>query len=158
MDFGCYGANIMTSLLNGERPLSVTAITKTYKPEIYKEVEDDASILVNYENSLGIIQASWNWPFNRKDMEIYGQTGYVKTHNDTEMQVRNKVKEQRLSLDTAMVEQDPFIYFKKVIRGEIEVPDYGLYSLENNLLVVEILEAALLSAKSGETIYFNDQE
>ena len=23
------------------------------------------------------MQASWNWPFDRKDMEVYGQTGYV---------------------------------------------------------------------------------
>lgn len=158
MDFGCYGANIMTALKNGKRPLSVTAITKTYKPEIYKEVEDDATILVNYENSLGVIQASWHWPFNRKDMEIYGETGYVKTKNDTEMQVRNKESEKNLSLDNSTVEQDPFIYFKKVIRGKIEVPDFGLYSLENNLLVVEILEAALQSAKSGETIYLTNQE
>lgn len=158
MDFGCYGANIMTALLHGERPVSVTAITKTYKPKIYKEVEDDASIMVNYENSLGIIQASWNWPFNRKDMEIYGETGFIKTENDTKMQVRKNETEQELNLDPAMVEQDPFIYFKKVIEGEIEVPRYGLYSLENNLLVVEILEAALRSAKSGETVFLTKQE
>lgn len=158
MDFGCYGANIMTALKNGERPVSVTAITKTYKPEIYHEVEDDATILVEYENSIGVIQASWNWPFNRKDMEIYGQTGYVKTVNESAMEVKNKETQQDLNLDTSLVENDPFIYFKKVNRGEIKVPQYGLYSLENNLLVVEILEAALLSAKTGETVNLARQD
>ena len=29
------------------------------------------------DSSQGIIQASWNWPFDRKDLEIYGRTGYV---------------------------------------------------------------------------------
>lgn len=158
MDFGCYGANIMTALKNGERPVSVTAITKTYKPEVYKEVEDDATIIVNYENSIGIIQASWNWPFNRKDMEIYGETGFVKTANDAKMQVKNKETEQDLELETSLIEQDPFLYFKKVIRGEIKVPPYNLYSLENNLLVVEILEAALFSAEKRETVNLSKQD
>jgi predicted dehydrogenase len=40
-----------------------------------------------------------------------------------------------------------------VINGEIKVPPYGLYSLENNLRVVEILDAARESAETGETVY-----
>ena len=34
-DFGCYGANIATWLLDNERPLRVTAVTQRHKPAIY---------------------------------------------------------------------------------------------------------------------------
>ena len=34
-DFGCYGADLMTWLMHGEKPLAVTAITRHYKTNIY---------------------------------------------------------------------------------------------------------------------------
>ena len=34
-DFGCYGPNLMTWLMDGEAPLSVTAVTKRMQPENY---------------------------------------------------------------------------------------------------------------------------
>src|SRR5262252_3461358 len=78
-DFGCYGADLMTWLMNGERPQTVTAVTQQIKPEVYPKVDDEATIILTYPKAQAIIQASWNWPFDRKDMEIYGQTGYVIT-------------------------------------------------------------------------------
>src|SRR5215470_8240270 len=76
-DFGCYGANQITWLMKGERPSSVFAVTQQIKPDIYPKVDDEATIVVTYPKAQGIIQASWNWPFGRKDMEIYGQHGYT---------------------------------------------------------------------------------
>jgi hypothetical protein len=38
--------------------------------------------------------------------------------------------------------------------GKTEVEEFGLYSLENNVLVVEILDAARTSAQQGKTFYF----
>ena len=72
-DFGCYGADLMTWLMNGERPQTVTAVTQQIKPEIYPRVDDEATIVLTYPKTQAIIQASWNWPFDRKDMEVYGQ-------------------------------------------------------------------------------------
>lgn len=71
IDFGCYGANLMTWLLKGERPISVTAVTHQDKPDIYKNVDDEASIILQYPKAQCIIQGSWNWSFARKDMEVY---------------------------------------------------------------------------------------
>ena len=34
-DFGCYGANLMTWLMDNQRPIKVTAIAQTDKPQIY---------------------------------------------------------------------------------------------------------------------------
>ena len=74
-DFGCYGADLMTWLMDGQRPQTVTAVTQQIKPEIYSRVDDEATIILTYPKAQAIVQASWNWPFDRKDMEVYGQTG-----------------------------------------------------------------------------------
>jgi predicted dehydrogenase len=162
IDFGCYGANLMTYFMNGEEPISVTAITRQFKPEIYPKVDDEATIIVNYSNSQCIIQASWNWPFSRKDMEIYGDKGYIIAVDQTKMRLRNPNSknnvEQMITVkpkDIAVYE-DPISYFVDAIKGKITVPKNGLYSLENNLVVVKILEAARKSAKSGKTVLLNN--
>jgi predicted dehydrogenase len=158
VDFGCYGANLMTYLMKGQEPIAVTAVTRQYKPAIYPKVDDDATIIVDYPDAQCIIQASWNWPFARKDMEVYGQTGYLISANNTDMRMRNKVIKQersiKLTAEEVGVYTDPFAYLSDVIRGKIQVPKNGLYSLENNLLVVRILEAAKESAKTGKTVKF----
>src|SRR6266404_4120211 len=86
-DFGCYGADLMTWFMEGQRPVSVFAMTQHIKPEIYPKVDDEATIVVTYPKAQGIIQASWNWPYNRKDMEIYGQNGYVLVPRGNELRV-----------------------------------------------------------------------
>ena len=87
-DFGCYGADLMTWLMDGQRPLTVTAVTQTIKPEIYSKVDDEATIILTYPKAQAIVQASWNWPFGRKDMEVYGQTGYAITVQGNDIRVR----------------------------------------------------------------------
>lgn len=157
VDFGCYGANIMTYLMQKEGPLSVTAVTQHLQPDVYRKVDDEATIIVTYPTSQAIIQASWNWPFGRKDMEVYGVDGYVITSDNTNMRIKNRqIKdEQKLKVDTSDVHvySDPFAYFADVIRGSITVPEFGLYSLENNVRVVQILDAARESARTGRTVY-----
>lgn len=156
VDFGCYGANLMTSLTNGQKAVSVTAVTRQFKPEIYPKVDDEATIIVSYPESQCIIQASWNWPFNRKDMEIYGDTGYIFAENKTEMKIRGKnvsTEEQiKVTSNDVSVYEDPFSYFADVIHQKITQPEYGLYSLKNNVEVVRILDAARESAKTGKTV------
>jgi len=156
IDFGCYGANLMTGLMKNQKPVSVTAVTKQYKPDIYPKVDDDATIIVNYAKAECIIQASWNWPFNRKDMEIYGDSGYIITIDNSNMRVRNKIKPVETPVMVTAkdidVYEDPFTYFYDVLKGKIIVKPTDLYALDNNVRVVEILEAARESAKTGKTI------
>ena len=157
IDFGCYGANLMTWLMDGQEPLSVTAVTRQFKPAIYPQVDDEATIIISYPTAQCIIQASWNWPQSRKDLEVYGETGYVIAADHQNMRTRfgeSPEQSYRTENNLHIPEADPFIYFSAVIRGKIKIPPYGLYSLENNLLVVRILEAAKLSAKTGRTIKF----
>jgi len=158
IDFGCYGANLMTYLQKGEEPVSVTAVTQHFKPSVYPKVEDEATIIVTYAKTQCIIQASWNWPFGRKDMEIYGDAGYIVAVNNNDMRLRNgKMKDELVTRVTAKdidVYEDPFSYFADVINGKIKMTKYDLYSLENNVMVVKILSAARESAKTGKTVKF----
>ena len=156
VDFGCYGANLMTALTKGQSPISVTAVTRQFKPDVYPKVDDEATIIVSYPESQCIIQASWNWPFSRKDMEIYGDAGYIYALNKSDMKIRNEdmkteTKEKITSNDIPVYE-DPFAYFADVIHKNIVQPEFGLYSLKNNIEVVKILDAARESAKTGKTV------
>jgi predicted dehydrogenase len=157
IDFGCYGANLMTYLMNGEQPISVTAVTQQFKPAIYPKVDDEATIIVTYSSAQCIIQASWNWPFGRKDMEVYGQTGYVITVNNSSMRLRAKPDSMEHSRQVTSKEvavyEDPFSYLADVVHNKIKVPENGVYALKTNVTVVRILEAARESAKSGKTVY-----
>jgi len=158
VDFGCYGANLMTYLTQGEEPVSVTAVTRQFKPDIYPKVDDDATIIVSYPESVCIIQASWNWPFSRKDMEIYGENGYIISENNSDMRLRNRESGKELNKKATskdiVVYEDPFTYFKGVIRGNIKISRQDPYSLENNVIVVRILDAARESARTGKTIMY----
>jgi predicted dehydrogenase len=155
MDFGCYGANLATWLMNGVEPLTVTAVTQQIKPEIYSAVDDEATIILKYPNAQAIIQASWNWPFSRKDIDVYGRTGAVHALDGRNMRIRKEgeAQERTLVLERNRAPMDdPFAYFAAVVRGEVRVGDRDLSSLENNVTVMRILEAAKQSAASGTTV------
>ncbi|MCJ8166624.1 Gfo/Idh/MocA family oxidoreductase [Pontibacter sp. E15-1] len=154
-DFGCYGANLITWLKKGERPTAVTAVTQTNKPELYPKVDDEATILLQYPKMQGIIQASWNWPFARKDMEVYGRTGYVYSDNRTDLRYRlsEKQSEQHEKLaERPAPYDDPFALLAAVVRHKITLAPHDLSALENNMVVMEILEAAKESARTGKTV------
>ncbi|WP_077919822.1 Gfo/Idh/MocA family protein [Spirosoma sp. 209] len=152
-DFGCYGANLSTWLMRGQRPTSVLAVTQQIKPDIYPKVDDEATIVLTYPTAQAVIQASWNWPYARKDMEVYGQTGSVFTLDKSRMRIRRTEKEAEQALEapaTAAPAADPFAYLAQLLRGQTK-PD-ELTSVENNLIVMEILDAARQSAKTGKAV------
>ncbi len=151
-DFGCYGANLMTWLMDDARPLSVTAVTQRIKPEVYPKVDDEATIILEYPKAQAIIQASWNWPFDRKDMEVYGRTGQALTVGQNGLRVRLQGKpEETRRIPSLSGPGDDFLrYFASVVRGETKPS--GLSSLKNNLVVTEILDAARRSAATGRTV------
>ena len=157
-DFGCYGVNLMTWLMKGEKPLSVTAVTQQLQPENNPKVDDDATIILKYADANAIVQASWDWPMGRKDMEIYGLKGAIYADSGQDLRVRiaegySDYSEEVYKLeDRAAPYNDPFSFFAKVIRNEIQLKPYSLSSLENNMMVMEILDAATKSAKTNKTI------
>ena len=153
-DFGCYGANLMTWMMDNQRPLAVTAITSRFKPQIYPRVDDEGSILVEYPGAQGIIQGSWNWPFSRKDFEVYGERGYAIAVGGSMLRVRmpgQRDEETHATLPKLPAdERDSVSYLASVVRSKRKPT--GLSSLENNMIVTEILTAARESAATGKTI------
>jgi predicted dehydrogenase len=153
-DFGCYGADLMTWLMDGRRPDTVTAVTQQIKPEIYPRVEDEATIVLTYPKAQAILQASWNWPFGRKDMEVYGRTGYVITVARDDIRVRRNEndREEQVSAKPLPAPYDDSLRYLRAVLMEGAKPD-DLSSLETNVTVVEILDAARRSAATGKTIH-----
>ncbi len=153
-DFGCYGADLMTWLMDGQRPETVTAMTQQIKPDVYPRVDDEATIVLTYPRAQAIVQASWNWPFSRKDMEVYGQRGYVVTVQRDAVRVRRGGEESQEELVTAKPLPPPYDNSLSYLRAVIidGVQQDGLSSLETNLTVMEILDAARRSAASSKTI------
>jgi predicted dehydrogenase len=147
-DFGCYGANLMTWMMDNQRPVAVTAITQQFQPDVYPRVDDEATILVEYAKAQGIIQASWNWPVGRKDFEVYGERGLAIATGGNGLRValpnerEHAVTPEPLPPD----ERDPISHLIAVVRGQRK-PN-ALSSLENNLIATEILEAARRSART----------
>lgn len=154
MDFGCYGADLATWLLGGKRPDKVYAVLQHNKPDIYTKVDDDATITLSYPGVTVQIMASWCWPYNRKDMYVYGMDGYLYQETPRRMSGligRNRLEPMELEPLKAPVDNS-FRFLRAAVRGEITVPEYDLSSLETNMIVVEILDAAVRSGKSGKAV------
>ena len=163
-DFGCYGVDLATWFMHGELPLTVSAVTLHDKPEIYPKVDDDATIVLTYPHAQVIAQGSWNWPFDRKDMEVYGAKGYVDTvyldssHGE---QVRVRLpgeREDHIDKAPALApaESNSLSYLVAVMNGSLK-PVHDLTSLDTNVVVVRILDAARRSAATGRTIRLADE-
>ena len=158
MDFGCYGANLMTWLQKGKRPLTVTAVTQQLQAENNPKVDDDATVILRYDDANAILQPSWDWPIGRKDMEIYGLRGAIFSDNRHQLRVRMAEGYDGFHETTYTLEErpaplnDPFALLAAVVKKEITLAPYDPSSLENNMVVMEILDAARLSAKKGKVV------
>jgi glucose-fructose oxidoreductase len=158
-DFGCYGADLMTWLMDGRAPNTVTAVTQHLQPSIYTHVDDEATILITYPKSQAIFQASWNWPFDRKDMEVYGENGYAITVKRDNLRLslpKQEAEELVLAKPVPAPMDDPISYLRAVILENLK-PE-GPSSLETNLVVTEILDSARKSAATGKTIHLEKEK
>lgn len=158
-DFGCYGADLATWMMHGELPTTVTTVTLHIKPQIYPNVDDDSTIILTYPHAQAIIQGSWNWPFDRKDMEVYGAKGYVDTlYQDGAPGIKLRIRlpgDHVEHIEDAPALKPPYDnslnYLTAVLNGSLK-PDHDLTALDTNVTVVRILDAARRSAQTGRTI------
>ncbi|MBK0379188.1 Gfo/Idh/MocA family protein [Mucilaginibacter segetis] len=152
-DFGCYGADLMTWLMDGQKPVAVTAVARHLKPQTYPKVEDDVNVIVEYPTATGIIEASWNWPFSIKDLEVFGDMGYI--HALDKNNFITKIRDNRsLSMvaDTLAAPMDnPVSYLHMVLNNRLMgINDRS--SLKYNMIVMQILDAAKRSVAEGKRI------
>jgi len=152
MDFGCYGADLVTWMMEGKRPTSVLAVTQNFQPEVYTKVDDEATIILTYPQAQAVIQASWNWPHGRKDMDIFGQNGSMRlpSRDSLFMQIADEPEGKLPTPALADPNADSLSYLVAVVHGKIQPS--GLSSLEVNMVVTEILDAARESARTGKRV------
>ncbi len=125
------------------------------QPDSYPKVEDEATIVLTYPNMQGLVQASWNWPISRKDIEIYGENGQVICRDRQLIEFRQNPNAPVRSSKLATLNppyDDPFSYFAAVVNHEISLQPHEPSALANNLLVVEVLDAAIRSGTQGRTV------
>ncbi len=158
-DFGCYGADLLTVMMHGAAPLSVTAVAQTDKPRLYPHVDDDATVILRYPSAQGVLMPSWDWSFARKDMEVYGTGGTAITVGPDRIRTRyhaaphteSPAETQSAAPPLPADRRDSLSYLAAVLHGEI-VPDGDLSALDTNLVVMQILDAARQSAATEQTV------
>jgi predicted dehydrogenase len=152
MDFGCYGADLVTWLMDGERPTSVFAVTQHLQPKLYPKVDDDATIVLTYPRAQAILEPSWDWPYGRKDMDIYCEKGALRLPGKDAVFLRlgDGPEAPIAAPELTSPNSDALSYLAAVVRGEIKPS--GLSSIETNMVVTEILDAARESARTGKRV------
>jgi predicted dehydrogenase len=155
VDFGCYGAVLSTWLMNGERPLSVTASGSHLKPRdafngLYQRVDDDATIVLTYPGATSVIQASWNWTHDLKEMDVFTANGSLHAAKWDALTIREENKPAQEVAPSAKAPhlENEWTYLTRVIRNQCEVDP--LSSLEYNVIVAEILDEARRQIKAAD--------
>jgi len=154
MDFGCYGAEL--SLWLKGRPTRVYATTRKMKVEQNNKVDDDATIVLDYPDATAIIEASWDWPYTKDQVEVFGPKGSLLARHNT-LQYRSADARgpnvapdgESVTLDALPKEtSNPISYFVDCIRNNKPIEDP--VSARLNVQVMEILDAARESARTGK--------
>src|SRR6266853_2979625 len=154
MDFGCYGAE-WSIWLKG-RPTRVYATTRKLKVEQNNKVDDDATIVLEYPDATAVIEASWDWPYSKDVVAVYGPKGSLLARHST---LHRRLAETRgpdvppdgesLTLEALPKEaSNPISYFVDCIRNDKPIEDP--VSARLNVQVMEILDAARESARTGK--------
>src|SRR5438270_4445936 len=156
IDFGCYGAE-WALWLKG-RPSRVYARTLRLKTNQHNRVDDDALIVLEYPDATAIIQASWDWPYDKGQVGVYGPKGSLLATQDKLFYRPGAVPGDKLMpfgkpADLQPVPHEtsnPIAYFLDRIRNNKPIEDP--VSAKLNVGVVEVLDAAKESIRTGHPV------
>jgi predicted dehydrogenase len=154
MDFGCYGAELSVWLKG--RPTRVYATTRKMKVDQNNKVDDDATIVLDYPDATAVIEASWDWPYNKDSVEVFGPKGSLLARHNTLQGRASDAHGANVAPDGESVTLDalpketsnPVAYFVDCIRNNKAIEDP--VSAQLNVQVMEILDAARESARTGK--------
>ena len=157
VDFGCY--NALWSLWYMGRPESVYAAAVHLRPETFPKVEDSATLVLKYKNGINVFEGSWDLPRSFQDLEIFGSSTVLDGSlnrgsiymTQQKVEMRNGRETREVPLTALPAEKaDPIAFMVDAIRNN--KPIEGITALEINLEVVEIIEAAKESIRTGRTV------
>jgi predicted dehydrogenase len=148
MDFGCY--NALWSLWYLGRPESVYARVNHLRPQVFPKVEDNADLVLNYKNGVGIFEGSWDLPRSYQDLEVFGLRGSVYMQNRSVEEQHGREKKAVDIAPLAPEDSEPVAYMTSRMRAN--KPIEGMTALGINVAVVEIIEAAKESVRTGKAV------
>lgn len=160
VDFGCY--SVLWSIWLKGKPESVFATALHMKPEMFPKVEDHATIILNYKDATAIFEASWDLPPRPPSgNELYGLSGSI-TASGRRIELRKPggrpasggrggAESQEVPVTPLPPERsEPIAYMVHCLETKQTVD--GLSSLDLNVAVNEVLDAAKLSIKTGRAV------
>src|SRR5437667_7244550 len=156
MDFGCYGAE-WALWLKG-RPTRVYATTRKLKAGQHNNVDDDATIVLDYPDATVVVEASWDWPYNMDRVYVFGPKGSLLARRGdlffrsaSDQKTQPTPEGEPVTLSTVPHEtSNPIAYFLDCIRNNKPVEDRLTSTL--NVQVMEILDAARESVRIGRAV------
>jgi len=156
VDFGCY--NALWSLWYMGRPESVYAEVIHLRPETFPKVEDSSTMVLKYRNGINIFEGSWDLPRSFQDLEIFGSSGAPDNLTRGSISMTQQKVELRTGRDSKELplaplppeKADPVAFMVNAIRND--KPIDGITALDINVGVVEIIEAARESIRTGRAV------
>jgi predicted dehydrogenase len=149
VDFGCY--NALWALMYLGRPDTVFAHTNQLRPQEFPKVEDNSTLLLSYKGGVAIIEGSWDLPRGFQDLELFGLGGSIYMKNNSVVVQKGRGKPEEAPLKPLGPEAaEPIAAMIHAI--ETKTAPSGMTGLDLNIQVVEILDAAKQSLKSGRAV------
>ena len=154
VDFGCY--SILWSLWLKGRPERVYTSVLHLKPELYPKVEYNATIILNYSDGVAIFEASWDLPPRPPSgNEIFGRNGSIVMGRPIELRKAGRgggqAQPEQIKVEPLPPERSGAIAYL-VNRLSTKQPLEGMTTLDINVQVQEVLEAAKMSVKTGQAV------
>jgi predicted dehydrogenase len=150
MDFGCY--NALWALWYKGRPENVYATSNHLRPDEFPNVEDTSVMVLSYKDGVGIFEGSWDLPRGFQDLEVFGFAGSLHTTGAVEVALR-KGTEPEVKIDVPALAPEmagPTEYLTYCIKNNKSVE--GMVALDINVGVIEVIEAAKMSIKTGQAV------
>lgn len=152
VDFACFGVHLALWLV-GRPPSRVFAQSQSIWPEEHRGIDDQATLLLDFERVQAVVEASWCWPNEVKDLELIGSHGYLRTgragtYELGEMDLGAPV-ERRTAPPLTGALTDAWTQLAAAASGLVPDP---LYGLDLSLGVASVLEAARRSVGEGAAV------
>ncbi len=149
MDFGCYGSLLARWFMG--RPDSVYAYSLHLRPEEFPKVEDHAVMVLAYKNGVVILEATWDLPGGQTDTVWYGRKAAITMGRNGVELLRGKEPPQPVTVTPLPPERaETIAYLTGRLRNHQALD--GLVALDINVGVLEIIEAAKMSIRTGQVV------
>jgi predicted dehydrogenase len=155
IDFGSY--NALWALWYKGRPESVYATALHLRPDEFPKVEDSSVMVLSYKDGVGIFEGSWDLPRSFQQLEVFGLAGSLQTRGNVEVALRKgseweapqpEVKIEVPALAPEMAGPTEYLAYCLMNKQPVE----GMVALDINVGVIEVIEAAKLSIKTGKAV------